>query len=420
VTEDELLEALQDSVASHLIADVPVGTFLSGGVDSSLISALMSRVSSAPVHSFSIVYDGAEDFDESIYARMVAEHLGTNHHELKVDASLIRQTERVLGFFDEPFANPAALIGAALSEFTRQYVKVALSGIGGDEFFGGYPRYLAMGCLPWLDMLPSPVSRAIGRVLDLIPTSTDRKQSTDRARRLFSAARNGRANFYDDLMSFATPAIVAGLLSPDLPASTLWRDSNRMATDGFTSNCRWAMASDVASYLPSDLLTYTDRCSMAFGLEVRTPLIDREVAAISSRLDPKQLMGGLQTKRMLKAIASRLVPPEAIYRKKKGFSVPVAQWLRGELKDLFKEALTDSRLRAAPELNAFGIGELLGRHRAGDNSVALLLWSVFVYMLWRERVTQSSWTAAPDIRDLRGGSDSLMRGSSSQRDEQIS
>jgi asparagine synthase (glutamine-hydrolysing) len=119
VKEDELLDVLQDSVASHLIADVPVGTFLSGGVDSSLITALMCRVASAQVHSFSIVYDGAEDFDESMYAHMVAEHLGTNHHELKVDASLIQRTEGVLGFFDEPFANPAALIGAGSEEQFR-------------------------------------------------------------------------------------------------------------------------------------------------------------------------------------------------------------------------------------------------------------------------------------------------------------
>jgi asparagine synthase (glutamine-hydrolysing) len=277
-----------------------------------------------------------------------------------------------------------------------------------------------MSWLRWLDMLPSAASYAIGRVLDFIPTSTDRKRSTDRALRMLSAARNGRASFYDDLMGFASPSVVAGLLSPDLPANTIWRDSKRLTENEFEGTGRWAMAADVASYLPSDLLTYTDRCSMAFGLEVRTPLIDRRVAAISSRLDAKQLMDGLQTKRVLKAIAARLVPPEAIYRKKKGFSVPVAQWLRGELRDLFKEALADSRLRAAPELNASGIGELLGRHKAGDNSVAHLLWSVFVYMLWREHVGQSSWTAAPEIGDLQGDAKFVRRRASPQTGERFS
>ena len=418
-TDDEVLEVLQESVARHIIADVPVGAFLSGGVDSSLVAALMCRASSDRVHSFSIAYDGAEDFDESIYARMVARHLGTDHHELKIDPSLVQQTERVLGFFDEPFANPAALIAAALSEFTRQYVKVALSGVGGDEFFGGYPRYLAVGWLPWLDMLPSPASHAIGCVLDLIPSSTDRKQSTDRARRLLCAARRGRGNFYDDLMGYATPAAAARLLSPDLPANTVWRDPKRLAADGNIGNRRWAMASDVASYLPSDLLTYTDRCSMAFGLEVRTPLVDREVAAVSTRLDARQLLAGLQTKRLLKAVAARLVPRRAIYRKKKGFSVPVARWLRGELRELFADALADSRLRAAPELNASGIAEVLGRHRAGDNSVAHVLWSVFVYMLWRERVVQSPCAAVPGPSDLHSGARPLRRGHCPNRYESL-
>ena len=174
---------LADSVAAHMISDVPVGVFLSGGVDSSLVSALMRRTSGERLHSFSIVFaDRLKSADESEYARAVARHLDTKHHEVVIDGNVLDRLPQTLSFFDEPFANPAALIAARLSEFAAQYVKVVLSGVGGDEFFGGYPRYVAVAAQHALRVVPRSLSSLAFRAGGLLPASTDRKWMPDRTR----------------------------------------------------------------------------------------------------------------------------------------------------------------------------------------------------------------------------------------------
>jgi asparagine synthase (glutamine-hydrolysing) len=393
-SEDEVFATLQESVARHMIADVPVGAFLSGGVDSSLVVALMRRATTAPIHTFSIVFgERFKAFDEREHARLVAKHLATEHHEIQIEPSIVDRTEEVLGFFDEPFANPAALIASALCEYTAGHVKVALSGVGGDEFFGGYPRYLAVSWQKRVAALSPKIAKAASKLLVLLPTSTDRKWVLDRAKRLTAAALADPAHFYDDLTAFAVPEVASKLLAPDIRNLITWRDPVRIPSACEVGDPSWAMSADVESYLPSDLLTYTDRCAMAYSLEVRTPLVDREVAGVSNRVETLQKLKGLQTKWLLKRLTARLVPPSAVYRKKKGFSVPVSEWIRGDLKSLFDDALSVTQLRNAPELDSEGIQNLIAQHHRGDNSVTYLLWSVFVYMLWHTR-RRRHWPSA--------------------------
>jgi len=385
-SEEEVTQVLADSVSAHMIADVPVGVFLSGGVDSSLVAALMRRASNAELHSFSIVFaDRLKSADESGYARTVARHLQTRHHEVVIDDRVLQRLPETLGFFDEPFANPAALIAARLSEFASEHVKVVLSGVGGDEFFGGYPRYLALSAQRALRLLPAGLCDLAARASGLLPARTDRKWMPDRIVRLLNAGADLPLHFYDDLVAYSTPAQAAAVVNPDIAACVQWRDPKRVFDCRAAGSQALAMEADVASYLPGDLLTYTDRCAMAYSLEVRTPLIDLEVARAARSLPSRRKTRGLQTKWLLKRIAATVVPPEVVYRKKKGFAVPIAEWLRRH-PPAITGALSAASCRDLPELNPAGVAALLKRHHQGDNSVAYLLWALFSYVTWRKRL----------------------------------
>ena len=381
-SEKEIMQVLADSVSAHMISDVPVGVFLSGGVDSSLVAALMRQATGERLHSFSIGFaDRLKSADESEYAATVARHLETVHHEVVVDERVIERLPETLGFFDEPFANPAALIAARLSEFSAQYVKVVLSGVGGDEFFGGYPRYVAVGAHRALRMLPQSMCDAALWAGGFLPSSTDRKWMPDRVARMLSARGGPPEHFYDNLVAYSTPEQAGVVVDADLTALQ-WRDEMRLFDASAHGGAGRAMEVDVASYLPGDLLTYTDRCAMAYSLEVRTPLVDLEVARAARSLAFGQKVRGLQTKWMLKRIAARLVPPEVLYRQKKGFAVPIAQWLRRHSTFLY-EGLSPANCRQFPELNGAGIGRIVKRHAEGDNSCAYLLWALWSYVTWR-------------------------------------
>jgi asparagine synthase (glutamine-hydrolysing) len=383
-SEDEVDAVLADSVAAHMISDVPVGVFLSGGVDSSLVAALMRRASGERLHSFSIVFaDRLKSADESEFARTVARQLHTDHHEVVIDQGVLDGLPQTLGFFDEPFANPAALIAARLSEFASRYVKVVLSGVGGDEFFGGYPRYVAVAAHRALSMLPRPLCGLAARASGFLSAGTDRKRMTDRLVRLLGADDGLPLHFYDNLVAYSTPVQAAQVVNPALAAAQ-WRDAARLFDGNAPHSGAQAMEVDVASYLPGDLLTYTDRCAMAYSLEVRTPLVDLEVARVARRLRLRHKVRGLETKWMLKRIAARMVAPAVVYRKKKGFAVPIAEWLRRDAR-LVDELLASASYRDLPELNPAGVRSLRKQHAEGDNSAAYLLWAVASYVMWRKQ-----------------------------------
>jgi asparagine synthase (glutamine-hydrolysing) len=394
--EEEVTAVLADSVAAHMMSDVPVGVFLSGGVDSSLVAAMMRRACGERLHSFSIGFaDRLKSADESEFASTVARHLHTDHHELLIDEDVLQRLPETLGFFDEPFGNPAALIAARLSEFAAQYVKVVLSGVGGDEFFGGYPRYLAVAANRALSLMPRGLYGLAARATALMPASTDRKWIRDRVARLLSACRGDPTHFYDNLVAYSTPEETAAVVNPEL-RDLVWRDEARLFDASIPGGAARAMDVDVASYLPGDLLAYTDRCAMAYSLEVRTPLVDLEVAHTARRLSLHRQVHGTQTKWVLKRIAARLVPPEVVYRKKKGFAVPIAEWLRRR-PSFVDEVLSDGALRNLPELNPAGVLALRCRPAAGDNSAAYLLWAVASYVKWRANLHAQD-TAGCDTR----------------------
>jgi asparagine synthase (glutamine-hydrolysing) len=382
--EDELAEELRarlrDSVRAHLIADVPVGVLLSGGVDSGLLAALAAQESGDAVHTFSIGFEESS-FDELEDARTVASEYATNHRELvlRPDAALLLPA--LAEAFDEPFADSSALPTYLVSELAASHVKVALSGEGGDELFGGYYTYAA-------DLLALRIGRLapLARpVVERLPSSS-RKASFDyKARRFVRGAA---------LPPLERHHAWKEIFSPELRAELTGRPENgdpvdllraRFAeTEGAELLARLQDV-DLGTYLVDDLLVKTDRASMAHSLEARVPYLDPLVAGLAQALPTKLKVSGLRKKRLLRKAAAPLLPRRIVYGRKRGFSIPAAAWLRGELEPFARDVLSSDTLRRQGYFRPEPVTRLIDRHVAGEEDLSRQLWGLLAFTLWHER-----------------------------------
>ncbi len=393
----DLVEAaLSSSVALRMVADVPVGAFLSGGIDSSLVVALMQQQSPRPVRTFTIGFD-EPGYDESAHARAVARHLGTDHHELRVTgAQALEVVPRLPAIYDEPFADSSQIPTSLVAQLARRHVTVALSGDGGDELFGGYPRYGLLRRL-WRPAAAVPLrarrraarllasvpeerwDRALAR-LPVKPALLRRPNVGAQARRAARALGTGSAaELYLDLMShWPDPAAVV-LGGEDRPGriadAGLW---------GIGPDVReGAMLVDAVTYLPDDILVKVDRAAMAVSLETRVPLLGPEVFELAWRLPVERRVGG-GGKPVLKEVLRRHVPGELVDRPKMGFGVPLGAWLRGPLRDWAEAMLDERRLRDQGLLDATAVRRRWDEHVAGTADHKYALWDVLVLQGWLE------------------------------------
>ena len=382
--EDELAEELRgrlrDSVRAHLIADVPVGVLLSGGVDSSVLAALAAQESSEPVHTFSIGFE-ERSFDELDDARAVAQLYGTRHEELvlRPDAALLLPA--LADAFDEPFADSSALPTYLVSELAARHVKVALSGEGGDELFGGYYTYAA-------DLL----ALRFGRLAPLARPLVERLPSSSR-----------KASF-----DYKAKRFVRGAILPPLERHHAWKEifspearaELTLQRPGFDPvdllRTRYAETEraellarlqdvDLGIYLVDDLLVKTDRASMAHSLEARVPYLDPLVAGLAQALPTRLKVSGLRKKRLLRAAAAPLLPRGIVYGRKRGFSIPAAAWLRGELEPFARDVLSTETLRRQAFFRPEPVTRLVDRHVAGKEDLSRQLWGLLAFTLWYER-----------------------------------
>ena len=382
--EDELAEELRgrlrDSVRAHLIADVPVGVLLSGGVDSSVLAALAAQESSEPVHTFSIGFE-ERSFDELEDARAVAQLYGTRHEELvlRPDAALLLPA--LADAFDEPFADSSALPTYLVSELAARHVKVALSGEGGDELFGGYYTYAA-------DLLAlrfgrlAPLARPL---VELLPSSS-RKASFDyKAKRFVRGATLPPLERHHAWKEIFSPEARAELTlqRPGFDPVDLLR-TRYAETEGAQLLARLQDV-DLGTYLVDDLLVKTDRASMAHSLEARVPYLDPLVAGLAQALPTRLKVSGLRKKRLLRAAAAPLLPRGIVYGRKRGFSIPAAAWLRGELEPFARDVLSTETLRRQAFFRPEPVTRLLDRHVAGKEDLSRQLWSLLAFTLWYER-----------------------------------
>ena len=391
-TDEEAAQALRtvlsDAVQCHMISDVPLGAFLSGGVDSSIVVGLMAEASSRPVKTFSIGFDEPQ-FDELEHARRVADHFGTDHHEFVVRPDGLAILDRLVAHFDEPFADSSAIPTWYVSEIARQHVTVVLSGDGGDELFGGYDRYLPHRRVAQFDRLALPGARAAaGAVWPLLPHGARGKNFL----RHVSRTDDGR---YLDSVAFFQPDEKDSLYTYDVRRRLAdWNAEDALSArlTRFASLPRHSrmMRLDFETYLPEDVLTKVDRMSMAHSIESRVPLLDNEVIDFAATLPSALKIRNGRRKHVLKEAVRKLLPQEILDRRKQGFGVPLGVWFRGGLTDIFSDVLRSSRTRQRGYFEPRFVDRLVHEHLSGRRDHTLRLWQLLVFELWHRQYVDDS------------------------------
>ena len=364
------------AVKRQLVSDVPLGVFLSGGIDSSVITACARKF--GPVDTFSIAFDDSR-YDESRYAREVAKHLETNHHEFRVTPNVIEDLPKLAAVFGEPFADSSAIPTHYLSRETRKHVKVALSGDGGDELFGGYDRYRAMHLS---SRVKGSVTGSLAATVARPWTSGHPKSKLTRAARFLSSLDIDAAKRYDGYMRIFDDATIAALLRedpgrcPGVVEETFRRELERTGDP-----VRAALATDRVTYLPDDLLTKVDRASMLHGLEVRSPFMDHELVQFAAGLTTDQLLKGGPKRMLREAFAADL--PEFVFRRPKmGFAVPIGEWFRGELRPMLRDHLFAADSFAKQHFDMKVVERLVNEHESERVDHSQRLYALLMLELW--------------------------------------
>lgn len=383
---EQLRELLTDSVRLRLQSDVPLGSFLSGGIDSSLITALAQQQRDEPVRTFSIGFPIA-DFDETAYAAQVAKHLGTNHQRFEVQPNGVDIIDKLVWHYDEPFGDSSAVPTWYLSEMTRREVTVALSGDGGDELFAGYERYRAL----WLSSrlqrwLPIHKTPGIGLVQKL-PDSNRRRSIIRRGKRFLEAIGQPAARRYLNWLQIFPETMRADLYSDDfvqqLPGDDPFEflDSVWRRSDGRDLVTR-ASVSDMLSYLPCDLCTKVDIASMAHSLEVRQPMLDHRVVEFAASLSVDHKFRGKRGKLLLEDAFGSMIPKSIFTRKKMGFGIPIGSWFRNELKPMVHDTLLAEDSQLAPYFRREAVEKLVRSHEQGEQNHGYRLWNLLILEKW--------------------------------------
>jgi asparagine synthase (glutamine-hydrolysing) len=385
-------DAVREAVRRRLVADVPLGAFLSGGVDSTAVVAAMAELSAEPVKTFSIGFESAQ-FDELPHARRVAERFGTEHHELVVRPDAVELLPKLIRHYGEPFADHSAIPSFYLAEMAREHVTVALNGDGGDEVFGGYGRYAHGATLARLDGVPPRLRHAVAGLAGRLRPDGDLNSLRNRLRRAAALLPLSPQERYLRAMSRFGLDLRGALYTPEFrdslegsAAETIfepWHASAALDPIGRMLDV------DQQTYLPGDLLTKMDIATMAYGLEARSPLLDQELVALGAALPARFKVRGREKKIALRAALRGVVPDDLIDRPKQGFQVPMAEWFRTDLRELAEETLLGPAARSRDYLRQDVVAGLLARHLAGGEDNSSLLWSMLTFELWQQQVVEA-------------------------------
>ncbi|MDE3243296.1 MAG: asparagine synthase (glutamine-hydrolyzing) [Nitrospirota bacterium] len=371
-----------EAVRKRLVADVPLGAFLSGGIDSSIVVGLMSHLLGRPVQTFSIGFAGDQDFDETPYARQVADYFRTDHTECLIAPQAIESIESLVWHYDGPFGDPSALPTYVLAQFTRPHVTVTLNGDGGDELFAGYLRFYA--CLA-AEHIPPPLSRLCHLAMRSFPEPQQYHHWLRRAQRFFAGASSPLVArmqrwvsiFDHDLHRLLRPEVFDGIATNDLgyPPEML------ASTASFTPLSKMLYI-NFMTYLPDDLLVKTDRVTMAHGLESRSPFLDHRLAEYLAGLPDQYKLRRGTTKYLLKTAFADLLPATILRRGKKGFGVPLGAWFRGELREYLQDLLLSPHALSRQYLQTPYVADLVREHTEGVRDHGQRLWAVLTFETW--------------------------------------
>ncbi|MFQ5426344.1 MAG: asparagine synthetase B family protein, partial [Gaiellales bacterium] len=388
---EELRARLRDSVRAHLVADVPVGVLLSGGVDSSALTALAARETERPLQTFSIGFE-EHSFNELGLARLVARRYGTEHHELVVRPDAATLLPEIVDTLDEPFADSAVLPTYLVAKLASEHVKVVLSGEGADELFGGYYTYVADQLAPRLNWL----GPALRPIVDLLPSSSARVSLDYKAKRFargLGLPALERHHAWKEIFSASARAeLLDGRDGSRRDPVDLLRSRYR-ETEGLPELARLQDV-DLGVLMVDDLLVHTDRASMAHSLEVRVPFLDRTVSDFAFSLPSHLKVRGFQKKRLLRRAVGPLLPAEIIAAPKRGFSIPAAAWLRGELVPVARDVLAPETVARQGFFRPAAVTSVLDRHVSGAEDLSRQLWGLLSFTLWYERHASRRTAAA--------------------------
>lgn len=392
VLVEELRERLRQAALSRLVSDVPLGVFLSGGIDSSTLVAAMSELSPGNVNSFSVAFR-ERTFNEEGFAGFVARHFHTHHRVLTVDATSLREALCILaGHLDEPIADPAVIPTFLLSRFARSYIKVALSGEGGDELFGGYPTYLGARLADYYLRLPQSLRRRVfSRLQSFLPVSSSAAPIGMFLRRFLAHAERDPAQRHVLWFGMLSLAELDQLFSPhwagSSPASARIFSPLAGVLEGarFDEKLAEMLYLDFRTYLEDNLLVKIDRASMACSLELRTPFLDNRLVEFAASLPTELKVRHFRLKYILKKAVEKWLPHKIVYRQKRGFSVPVRQWMRRELRPLVEETLAEEKLRRQGVFNVTFVRRMLDEHSSGQADHRKGLWGLLCFQLWYDR-----------------------------------
>lgn len=388
--EEETLRILRESTRLRMISEVPLGAFLSGGVDSSTVVALMAEASEEPVKTFSIGFE-EQDFSELKYAKRVAGHVGAEYHEFIVRPNALEVLPVLVEHYGEPFADSSAIPTYYVSKETRKFVTVALNGDGGDESFAGYERYAAMRLAETYHRFPDVLKKAfIEAPINLIPTSELKRSRLRDIKRFLKAAPLPRTERYFKWISAfnrdAKKVLYTEEFSREISGSDpMWNLEKWFAKANGSGILDTMLLTDQMTYLPNDLLVKVDIASMANSLEARSPFLDHKLIEFAASLPEKFKAGRFETKSFLKRIAARLVPREVVYRQKMGFGVPIGKWFRGEMKEFVSEVLLSEKSLTRGIVKPEMLKNYVREHISGERDHAFQLWTLLMLELWFQR-----------------------------------
>lgn len=402
--EEELVTLLRESVQLHLTSDVPFGAFLSGGIDSSTVVALMTERLHAPVRTFSVGYDGeGEAQSELQYARLVARQHATEHHEILVRGrDLVELSDKVVWHLDQPIADPATLANYKVAELARRHVKMVLTGEGGDELFGGYARHAGDQFSPLFQRVPHTAKAAAMAVLERIPR-LDRPRLALRA-----LCQPDEVSRLVNWFPLFNAEMRAALMTDELKAAADggWAEqafAACLAETDATDPLNRMLYLDTSLWLPDDLLARGDKMSMAASLEARVPLLDHKVVEFAATLPPHLKVNGLARKVLLKRVAQRWLPAQIIRRKKAGFPVPLSAWFRGEARTFVRDILSPSAIRTRGLFEPRYVQSLIDRNERDRVDGGPFLWALLNVELWFRTFIDNRAGSRAGLRVQRGG-----------------
>jgi len=390
----QVRERFEEAVRLRLISDVPLGAFLSGGVDSAAVVAVMTKLLGGPVSTFSIGFADDPSFDELPYARLVAQRFGSDHHEFVVQPDAVELLPKLVWHYDQPFADSSAIPTYLVAQMTRAYVKVALTGDGGDELFAGYERFAAARLAEYYRHAPRFFQNAVRRLARAWPESTAYDDPARRVRRFVDSAALPLPERYLNWVGIFSPDALRQLLAAAVEIDPLDHFRGYFTGRESADPIAELLAVNLSSYLPGDLLVKTDRMTMANSLEARCPFLDHRLLEFASRIPSSLKLKGMTTKYILKRALEGLLPKEIIWRKKHGFGVPVGRWFRAGLKDFLCDHVLSPTALQRGYFDEQALRRLVGEHLSGKRDHGHRLWALLTLEIWHRLFIDcevSSW-----------------------------